>query len=254
MICTWRWATVVSWLISGSIGLGRGQATSDLTGKSRSQVGGRGLWLLERRIQSSPHRVCPGRNGEDIRCCRVGAVNPPRRRGTLGPRCARRETLPGESSRRRPPEWAGDRRDAGSRRILVGFFEYVDDVLPGPGLTQETDEALVLQVSRDILQSSEMISRLVLRRNQQEKDVDRFAVEGCEIDPSPRQGDRADQARERGVPSMGDSDSHPDPRRAQFLTSEDGSNHTLHFSSGKMAGLVQALNHLPNRLFLAGCL
>src|SRR5271166_2337489 len=151
------------------------------------------------------------------------------------------------------PTGTGGRPDGTvSRRILVGFFEYVDDILPRVRLTQETHEALVLQVSRDILQSSEMISRLVLRRNQQEEDVDRFAVKGRETDAPSGQGDCADQARERGVAGMGDGDSHPDPRRAQFLTSEDSSNHTLHVCSGKMAGLVQAPDHLPNRLFLTG--
>ena len=56
-----------------------------------------------------------------------------------------------------------------SQRVLVGILEHLVHILAGLGLAQEANEALVLQVSRNILQGSEMITRLVLGRYQQER-------------------------------------------------------------------------------------
>src|SRR5271157_1194740 len=133
-----------------------------------------------------------------------------------------------------------------SGQVLVGFLQHIDHVLPGSGLSKKANKAFVLQMPRDILQCSEMISRLVLWRNEQEKDSDRFAVKGREIDTSTREGDRPDQPCQRGVASMGNGNPHPDSGRAQLLASEDRSNHALDVTDGEMASLVQASNHLPD--------
>jgi hypothetical protein len=69
-----------------------------------------------------------------------------------------------------------------SRRAPIGALQYVNHVISRPGLPQETHEPFVFQVPRNILQSSQVVARLILGRDQQEKDIDRLTVSCREID------------------------------------------------------------------------
>ena len=84
------------------------------------------------------------------------------------------------------------------------------------------------------------------------EDIDRLAVKSREIDSPARQGHRADQSRERLMTRVWHSHAHADSGRSQFLPTQDCPDHTLHLAVGKLTGLVEAADHLPNRLLLAG--
>ena len=226
MISTWRWATVVSWLIGSSIGLGRGQAAAGL---------------------SEPRR----RPGFVFGI--AGAASPPdlgrRRLGAIAARVARARRpvarpSPAASATGRIRSLKCDPWSASSRTSIT----FSRDLR----LPQEIDEPLVLQVSGDILQGPQVVTGLILGRDQQEEDIDRLAVQGREIDPAARQGDRADQPLERRMPGMRHRHPLADPRRAQLLAAEDGPDHALHVVVGQPAGAVEAADHLADRLLLAG--
>ena len=57
---------------------------------------------------------------------------------------------------------------------------------------------------------------------------------------------------ERRMPGVGNRDPHADPRGAQLLAAQNGPDHALHVAVGELAGLMQAADHFPDRVFLAG--
>ena len=63
-----------------------------------------------------------------------------------------------------------------SRRAPIGALQNINYVVSRPGLPQETHEPFVFQVPRNILQSSQVVARLILGRDQQEEDIDRLTV------------------------------------------------------------------------------
>ncbi len=59
---------------------------------------------------------------------------------------------------------------------------------------------------------AEMVAGTVGRGNQQEQDVDVFAVQAGEIDPLLREGDRGDQPVDGRMLGVRHGDAHPDAR------------------------------------------
>src|SRR5262245_2166266 len=77
------------------------------------------------------------------------------------------------------------------------------------------NERVVSQRAYDVLERPEVIGRLVLGRNEQEKHVNRFTVEAVERNPGRRQSDRSYQLTDRRVAGMGNGDPAADPRGAK---------------------------------------
>ncbi len=93
--------------------------------------------------------------------------------------------------------------------------------------------SLVLQVPRDVLQGPEVVAGLVRRRDQQEEDVDRLAVERREVDALARERDGADEPVDGRVPGVRDGDALADAGRAELLAAEDGADDALEVLVGR---------------------
>lgn len=136
---------------------------------------------------------------------------------------------------------------------MVRVFENFDHLFPGLRLTEKADEPFVLEVSRDVLKSPEMISGLVRRRDQEEKDVDFLAVEGGELNAVARECDGPYQTVDRGMTRVRHRDTLTDPRRTEFFSPEDGAPDAVQVALGDLTGVVQAAYDLPDRVFLTQC-
>src|SRR5256885_463781 len=77
---------------------------------------------------------------------------------------------------------------------MIGLLEQRPDSVARHGFLQGVDEAVIAQAAGDVFQGTQVVARPVLRRDQQDKHVDRLAVEAVEGDAAFRQGHRADEA------------------------------------------------------------
>src|SRR5262249_52964343 len=107
--------------------------------------------------------------------------------------------------------WLRPHRGISQERLplYLGFFQFVHNVRRrGKALLGSLIELLVAPrnpgwASRMSLQGLQMSPGLGRRGDHQEEDVDRLAVVGVELDPSPRQSDGAGDALDRGVSRLG---------------------------------------------------
>ena len=72
---------------------------------------------------------------------------------------------------------------SGAELVVVGLVQQLLDVFRRLGLLEEAAEGVVAELPRDVLQRPQVVAGPVGRRNQQEEQVDRLAVEAGEIDP-----------------------------------------------------------------------
>ena len=106
-------------------------------------------------------------------------------------------------------------------------------------------------MSRDIFQGPEVITGLVLGRDEQEKNVDQLAVQCGKIDSSPRQGHCSNQAMERRVTRMGNRHALPDTRGAELFTPQDCAGSRSPGRHWLTCRHSEPPDHLTDRFFLA---
>src|SRR5262249_49096139 len=107
-------------------------------------------------------------------------------------------------------------------RRMVELAQEVPDSVATGGFAERADEAVVAEAARDVFQGAQMIPGAVLRRNEHDEQVDRFAVEAIERDAAAADGDGAHQAIDAGMLGVRDGDAAADAGRAQQLAFEDG--------------------------------
>ena len=103
---------------------------------------------------------------------------------------------------------------------MIRLVQYFNNAFASLGPAQKADELFILEVVRNVLKCSQVITRLIGRRDQQEKDVDGFAVKRGEIHAFTRKGNRADQRLRAGMPGVRNGHTLTDSRRAKFLAIE----------------------------------
>jgi len=64
---------------------------------------------------------------------------------------------------------------------LISFYQQVPDVWQSCRLFEEVAEVLALQMSRDLLQGSQMFARPIGGRNHHDEDMDVFAIDRSEV-------------------------------------------------------------------------
>jgi len=105
----------------------------------------------------------------------------------------------------------------GNELIVVRFFKNLLDIFAIICLLKETTKRFVLQLLRDILQSTQMIAWLIWRRNQHKEKLNRFAVKTFEVDACLADSDSSNRLANARVLGMRDSDSAADPGATQFF-------------------------------------
>jgi hypothetical protein len=68
---------------------------------------------------------------------------------------------------------------------VVSLLEEFEDILTRLRLSKKADKPFVLEMPGDILQCPQVVTGLIGRRDQQEENIDRLAVQCREINASP---------------------------------------------------------------------
>src|SRR5262249_1580298 len=96
------------------------------------------------------------------------------------------------------------------------------DVCRRFGVLEEAAKVLVAKLPRYILKGSQVIARAVVRRHQQEEQVDLVAVETVEVDSLSRNAERSYRSRDAGVLGVGNGNPPANTGAAEFFPLEDG--------------------------------
>src|SRR5262249_12660021 len=99
--------------------------------------------------------------------------------------------------------------------VMFLIFEKVPNLFARGGLAQRADKAIVTQAARHVLQSTQMVSRTILRRNQHDENENRLAVQALKWHSAMRYGHRTDQAIHARMFGVRDGYTSPDAGRTQ---------------------------------------
>lgn len=138
------------------------------------------------------------------------------------------------------------------RGALIGFFEEVGDGVLVACLAEETHKFLILEVAGDGLESPEVIARLEGGRDEEEEDVDGFAIEGGEIDAALGDRDGADEAIGLGVAGVGDGDALADTGGPEFLAIHDGAGDGFGIGGEEEPRGEEGVDNFSDGVFLGG--
>src|SRR5579875_1196355 len=97
-----------------------------------------------------------------------------------------------------------------------------------------------------------MIARAVLRRDEQDEDIDRLPIQAVESDALVGDSDSANQAIDAVVLGMGNGDASANAGGAEELAFENGPDNVFQIGAAELAGSPQALDHGADDAFLVG--
>src|SRR5579875_249994 len=97
-----------------------------------------------------------------------------------------------------------------------------------------------------------MIAGAVLRRYEQDEDMNRLSIEAVEGDVFVREGDGADKAFDAVVLGVRNGHASADAGRAEKLAFEDGPDDVFQVGAAELAGSPQALDHGADDAFFIG--
>src|SRR4051812_35783429 len=105
---------------------------------------------------------------------------------------------------------------------MIRIIEQLPDGLTRASLAQRTHKAVIAQAARDVFESAKVIGRTIRRRDQEDKNIYRLAVQGFKRHSLGRHRDRADKLLHVVVFAMGDGNATANARGAEQLPFEDG--------------------------------
>jgi hypothetical protein len=99
--------------------------------------------------------------------------------------------------------------------MFIRFLQKRPDFFPRGGGPERAHKTIVPQFAGDIFQGTQMIAGTILRRNEEDKDMNRFSIQTIEADASFGNGDVAHKAFNACVLGVGNGDTATDSGRSQ---------------------------------------